>query len=179
MSERVDPMLDALKGFVITEMEGHQFYRLAADKTEDTRGRKMFLSLANDELDHARKLSSEYSSVSTTGHWLSTDELKQQSRQPEEPFAPMFPTEPEEIEKMVPKAASDLEALKIAIDMEKESIERYAKAAAEVPDDAAKALFQHLVAEERQHLKIVENSYDYLADTGSWFQDMEKPIFEG
>ncbi len=178
MSNTSDSMLDALKGYIKTEMEGHQFYRIAAERTEDTLGKKMFTSLANDELDHARKLSSEYSSVSQTGHWLSDDELSRESREGKTP-APIFPSDPQQVAAMIPEGADDLQALKIAIDIEKESIERYTRAAGETSDEAAQAVFQHLVAEEKQHLRTVESSYEYLADTGSWFQDMEKPIFEG
>lgn len=171
--------LDALKAYIQTEIEGHRFYQMAAERTENALGKKMFLSLANDELEHARKLSSEYRSVSEAGRWLTVEELSQQGREGAQESFPVFPSDEQRISALIPEGSDDLQALTIAINIEKESYQQYARAAAEASDEAAKALFQRLMVEENRHLKIVESSYEYLADTGSWFQDIEKPIFEG
>ena len=75
--------------------------------------------------------------------------------------------------------ATDLDALQVAIEMEKDSYSAYDNERQRTDDPAVKGVFSRLADEEREHLAILENTYNYLADTGDWFQALEKPIFEG
>lgn len=179
MSNTPSSVLDSLRAYIQTELEGHKFYRKAAEKTGDSLGKKTFQALADDEIEHARKLSREYSSLSEAGRWLSQEELSQERRQGKESPFPIFPSDEQQGIAAIPDGADDLEALRIAIDVEKASWQQYSQAAGAAPNEAAKAFFQHLMAEEGRHLKVLQNSYNYLSDTGSWFQDLERPIFEG
>ncbi|MEW6675909.1 MAG: ferritin family protein [Nitrospirota bacterium] len=55
--------------------------------------------------------------------------------------------------------ADELEAFKIAIQMEKEGIEFYKKAAIEAKTEKEKLLFGRLIKEEQQHYNIFANTY--------------------
>jgi rubrerythrin len=78
------------------------------------------------------------------------------------------------------KATTDeLEAFKIAMQMEKEGIEFYKKAGLEARTEKEKSLFERLVKEEQQHYDIFVNTYSFLYDTGSWFMWEEHSIVDG
>jgi len=73
----------------------------------------------------------------------------------------------------------EMEALKIALQMEKDSIEFYKKAVNEVQTPKEKALFEKLIKEEQQHYDIFANTYFFLSDSGSWFMWEEHSIVDG
>jgi rubrerythrin len=73
----------------------------------------------------------------------------------------------------------DLEAFKIAMQMEKEGVEFYSKAASDAKTEKEKALFGRLVKEEEEHYNIYANTYFFLSDTGSWFMWEEHSIVDG
>jgi rubrerythrin len=178
LSDTSSSVLESLRAYIQTELEGHRFYQKAAENTGDSLGKQTFQALAADEIEHARRLSREYSSVSESGRWLSQEELSEEKRQGKEAPYPVLQTDAQGVA-AIPDGANDIEALKIAIDVEKASWETYSKAANEAPNESAKSFFQHLMTEENRHMKILQSSLNYLTDTGGWFQDLEKPIFEG
>jgi rubrerythrin len=81
--------------------------------------------------------------------------------------------------KRVEATQDELEAFKIAMQMEKEGVEFYKKAAAEAKTEKESSLFDRLVKEEQQHYDIFANTYFFLSDTGSWFMWEEHSIVDG
>jgi len=73
----------------------------------------------------------------------------------------------------------DLEAFKIAMEMEKEGVEFYKKVFNEVNTEKEKKLFERLIYEEEQHYKIFSETYNFMKDTGNWFMWKEFSIVEG
>ncbi|MGQ9676669.1 MAG: ferritin family protein [Chloroflexota bacterium] len=169
-------VLVALRKYIDNEQDGYDFYQQCAERTADQRGREMFLSLAKDELEHIRKLEIEYRSLHDQGDWLSLRELDSRA---EEPARGIFPKDKRQVRQMVKPDATDLDALLIAIQMEKESFSAYDEERRRAKSEAAREVFAQLAEEEHRHLETLENTHEYLANTGSWFQVLEKPIFEG
>jgi rubrerythrin len=85
----------------------------------------------------------------------------------------------DEMMERVEATTDELEAFKIAMQMEKEGLEFYKKAASEVSSEKEKALFERLAVEEQQHYNIFANTHDFLSDTGNWFMWEEHSIVEG
>jgi len=79
----------------------------------------------------------------------------------------------------VQATADELEAFKIAMQMEKEGIEFYKKLMSEAKAGKEKMLFEKLIREEEQHFAIFENTYNFLLDTGNWFMWDEHSIVDG
>jgi rubrerythrin len=75
--------------------------------------------------------------------------------------------------------SDELEAFKIAMQMEKEGIDFYSKLADEAETEKEKMLFKKLINEEQQHYNIFANTYDFLNDTGNWFMWEDHSIVEG
>ena len=148
------------------EEDGHKFYTEAAKRTEDPQGREMFLSLANDERLHLRLVEDQYEAVINEKEWISFPEALE--CKPIDLDQPLFPPKGHDSEKVVDPAASDLDALLFALQIENESYELYRKAAAEVTDSAGKAMYELLATEARTHFDILMLNYEHLASTGSW-----------
>jgi rubrerythrin len=72
-----------------------------------------------------------------------------------------------------------MEALKIAMQMEKKSIDLYKQISKEVQTRKERSLFEKLVEEEQQHYDILSNTYFFLSDSGSWFMWEEYSIVDG
>lgn len=148
------------------EEDGRKFYVEAAKRTEDPRGREMFLSLADDERSHLRIVEDQYEAVISDGDWISFPEALE--CKPIDLDQPLFPPEGHDFDKAIDPRASDLDALLFALQIENESYELYRKAAAEVADSAGKAMYEFLATEARTHFDILMLNYEHLARTGSW-----------
>lgn len=79
----------------------------------------------------------------------------------------------------VPATANDLDALKIAMEKEKESVEFYQKMIHQTKEPKAKALFERLIPEEEEHFRIFNNTYSFLTDSGNWYMWEEYDIVDG
>jgi rubrerythrin len=158
--------LEALCQAARLEEDGHKFYTEAARRTKDPRGREMFLSLADDERSHLRIVEDQYEAVINEKEWISFPEALE--CKPIDLDKPLFPPEGHELEKVVDPAASDLDALLFALQIENESYELYRQAVAEATDPAGQAMYEFLATEARTHFDILMLNYEHLASTGSW-----------
>ena len=151
------------------EKDAIDFYTEAAGKVSSPAGKKMFDVIIQDEKKHLEIVDGLLKGMNITEDNFDTDqEIKSV-------FKDMKDVKMDEI-----KATSDdLEAFKVAMDMEKEGIDFYGKLLQDAKDDKAKKLFEKLMHEETKHYVIFENTYNFLSDTGNWFMWAEHSIVEG
>lgn len=177
MNEGMDFALSVLRQAMGNELEGRALYLEAVERTEDELGKRMFRSLAQDEEEHLQILQVEYGAITGKGQWL---DLEAAQKEKPDPSLRLFPQGEEAIESLIPEDASDLDAIKIAMDFERRGYRLYEKAAVETPAPTAQAIFHFLAQEESRHFALLDNAHDYLANQGIWyFDDLEKPFFEG
>jgi rubrerythrin len=151
------------------EVDAINFYREAAEKTQHPVGKKMFLSVVEDEKRHLELLL----------QILKGMHIEMKDVSPMENIKTIFQTMKDVMMKRVEAASGELEAFKIAMQMEKEGIEFYKKAGADAKTEKEKALFERLVKEEQQHYDVFANTYFFMSDTGSWYMWEEHSIVEG
>ncbi|MGQ9555800.1 MAG: ferritin family protein, partial [Anaerolineae bacterium] len=70
MVSDVRAALAALAYAAYNERDGYVFYSRIAEHIRDEKGRRMFASLAGDEVRHYQLLAAEYESLRTDGSWL-------------------------------------------------------------------------------------------------------------
>jgi rubrerythrin len=145
------------------------FYTEASEKTTNPVGKKMFLTITEDEKRHLEILSQIFKGLDIT--------IKDVS--PMKNIKTIFEEMKHEMMERVEATRDDLEAFKIAMDMEKKGVEFYKKAASEVKTEKEKALFERLVHEEEQHYSVFANTYFFLSKTGNWFMWEEHSIVDG
>lgn len=132
------------------ERKGFKFYTEAEIRTENETGKKMFAQLAKEEEQHI------------------TDIKKM--------FKNLYPQKSEKnislFDLDVSEYSGEVEALKIAIDMEKKSIDFYTEWA----KGNLESLFKKLIEMEEKHLELLQAELDYVRRTGFWFDYYESSM---
>lgn len=161
--------MNAIEIAVKMETDAIKFYKEASEKTAHSVGKKMFLTVAEDEKRHLDMLSGIFKGLNVT--------IKDFS--PMKNIKTVFETMKDKMMQRVEATTDELEAFKIAMKMEKEGIEFYKKAAVGTKIENEKILFEQLVKEEQQHYDIFANTHFFLSDTGNWFMWEEHSIVDG
>src|SRR5208337_325809 len=108
------------------------------EATNSQIGKKMFLSIADDEKYH----------IVCATNVLKGMGFKPSKTTPKQDMKTIFEQNKDLVSQKVDATTDDVEALKIAMKMEKEGAEFYLKAAAEAATPAEKALFECLAKDE-------------------------------
>lgn len=161
--------MNAIEIAIKMETDAINFYREAAERTQHPVGKKMFLSITEDEKRHLELLSQIFKEIN-----ISIEEVS-----PMQNIKTIFKSMKDAMMKRIEATADELEAFKIAMQMEKEGIEFYKNARNQANTEKEKLLFERLVKEEQQHYDIFANTYFFLSDTGSWFMWEEHSIVDG
>jgi len=161
--------MDALEMAMKMETDAIAFYTEAARKTNYPVGKKMFLTVTEDEKRHLEMIAQVIKGLGVTHKDVS----------PLKNVKTVFESMKADMMKKVEASSDELEAFKIAMQMEKEGKEFYEKTLAHAKTDKEKALLERLILEEEQHYAIFANTYEFLEDTGNWFMWEERGIVEG
>jgi rubrerythrin len=146
--------VDAIEISLFIEKEGLGFYEKAAKNISDPRVKDMFTRLAEEEREHIQTLQTKIRflqpAISGKGKTRShldlfvSNELK----------GKVFPVSET---KAVKKFKSDMEALEFGIESEKRSIEILSSLLENEKKLDVKAIFSHLMVEEKKHLALLKN----------------------
>lgn len=149
------------------ELKGVNMYLKLATETSNPLGKKLFYSLAGEEIEHAKKVDEIYHKLSGYNNLQLTSKnlpsvanelkgffLKSRSRDLE-------------------KGSENVSGYKIAMRMEKESIFVYNRFMETARTDLEKGFYRQIIKEEKVHLEAVLNVYSFLTKTDDWLQEEE------
>jgi rubrerythrin len=153
--------LVALDVAIQTERDGREFYLRAAERSRDGGGKVLFVSLADDELEHLRLLESQREALVGEGQWLPPSKLEEDTTPDIAEGVPLFSRE--RLAENVSAYTSDLSALRLAFLIEKDAVAFYTRAAAETEDGHGKEVYRRLAEMETEHQRILEEEYNALA----------------
>jgi rubrerythrin len=151
---RIGPT-DALEVGIEREKEAGRFYNLAADVTADPHGKAMFRWLASEETWHRVHLETQLQARLQGSPWLKWEERNSPVAAGE------FPDLSETGDDYYP-SPDELDALRDAIETEKESMEFYRESAGATTDPAGRTMFVSLAAQEEGHLALLERQAEWL-----------------
>ena len=148
-TKQLNSAIDAVKTAILTEMQGYELYKGAAERTTDPEARRMFHLLAKEEEGHNRMLHDQFRSLMA-----------------EKRFTPP-PTlaHGEGLEALVADAqwrkslqfgTMELAVVSIGANLEARAIAFYKKCAQETADPEGKKVFEWLVHWEEDHLKWMQ-----------------------
>jgi rubrerythrin len=161
--------MNAIETAMKMEQEAVDFYTQCAGKTKNPVGKKMFLSIAEDEKYHiACAMNVQKRKTFTPAEATPLEDMKK-----------IFDRHKEDMLKQVPTTADELDAFRMAMKMESESIAFYKKASSQAATAEEKTFFDCLIKDEEEHFSIFENTYSFLSDTGNWFMWEDHSIVEG
>jgi rubrerythrin len=149
MSETNKEILDAILRAMEIEKETFDYYTRAEQKTFNLGGKKIFRWLAQSEEQHYLKLTELYNSLNRGERWVfyggTTIELE-----PDGGGHIGFDT-------------SDLEALELAMEIEKKGIAYFDELQNRTADPDGKSMLQTLLNEEREHLRVIAEKHKAIA----------------
>ncbi|MQY59712.1 MAG: hypothetical protein GH144_08960 [Clostridia bacterium] len=169
----MDNISKTIRTAIEMEKNGIDFYHKAEEKTSYPLAKKMFLSFAEDEKRHLTVLKE----ILTDLKFSDFDRFF--GEQPRQKIENIFKEARNEIKERITANPDELEALKIGIDMELESVQFYQTALEKSEDNHQKAFLRKLVEEEKEHLQLLQNTHSYLKNSGDWFLWEEKALLDG
>jgi rubrerythrin len=150
VSENNKEILDAIMRAMEIEKDTFDFYTRAEQKTFDRDGKRIFHWLAKTEEAHYLQLSELYKTLEESGRWVfyggSTISLEEEC-----PGSGCVGFD-----------TNDLEALEIAIGIEKKGIAYYEDLAAKTDDPDGKGMLMTLRDEEIEHLRVITEKYNQI-----------------
>jgi rubrerythrin len=161
--------MNALEVSKKMETDAIKFYVEAAQKMRHPAGKKMFLAITEDERRHLELISLLIRGLNITLQDVS----------PMKNVKTVFETMKGEMMQRVAASTDELEALRVAMEMEREGKKFYEKALAGATTDKEKSLFKRLIDEEQEHYAMFSNTYTHLSDTGNWYLWEERGVIEG
>jgi Fur family transcriptional regulator, ferric uptake regulator len=146
---------DALELTLAIERLGYTFYTNASKKTRNSTGRIMFQRLAAEESGHLRHLQDEHRALMQEHSWLKREpvRLPVSRRIAQE----LFPQK-DLLRFQVNEETSEIEALKIAMDLERRSHQFFKQLAKQLTPGERKA-FLAFAADEQSHLDALMDEY--------------------
>jgi rubrerythrin len=139
---------DALKQAIQTEKDVMDFYKRAAEATQNSQGKKVFETLAKDEYEHA-------------GHFFHVYPGKDLGAFEE--FMKRPPTAGlalhANLEKALAAGGSERQAMEIAMKEEQKLEKDLLDTAARISDPKIKAVFEKMAKETNHHYQIIESEY--------------------
>lgn len=162
--KKFNSVREAIETAIQMEKDGYAFYNKAAAQTSSDMGRSVFESLANDELVHLDVFQKLFDDKFGESEW---DDLVNSNKKYRE--MPIFPKDLKTIEG-INLDTDELDALRIAIDSEKEAIDYYMEIRANSDDDNVKKIIDMIIEQEKKHYFLLEQEFHHINTTGYWFE---------
>jgi rubrerythrin len=166
-----DETTTALSFVLDFEAKSAGLYLKLARETKNALGKKLFYSLAVEEVMHAQKADDIFQELEGKG----TEKEDGQKLPPLEKVMKDF-FEGAAI-KDRERGRQDLAGYELAMKMEREGDKTYAAFRDRVTDPREKEFFVRMVGEEKGHLDALANVYSYLTDTENWLREEESKVW--
>jgi rubrerythrin len=141
--------IDAVKTAILTEMQGYELYKAAAERTTDPEARRMFHLLAKEEEQHNKMLHDQFRSLMQAKKWAPPPTLAHG-----EGFEDLVADEA--WRKSLRFGSMELSVVSLGASLEAKAISFYKKAMQSTTDPEGRDVFGWLVGWEEGHLKWME-----------------------
>jgi rubrerythrin len=157
---------DAIKGAIQLEIDGKAFFNHAADITTHEKGRKMFQWLAQEEVRHLETFGKMFTTILEDADWKKyVDSMSGRGE------APLIKKLKENMKRESSKG--EIEAIRVGMELEREAIDFFQKAAGETDDPTARKIFLQIAEEEKFHYDLLEAQHDSVSQSGFWLGSAE------
>ena len=170
-----DKTLEALRIAIQMEIDGKEYYLKASQESSNELGKKLLQSLAAEEDVHRQKFEQIYNAIRNKKAWPVTDFQPDGGKR----LRTIFAQASEEIGSNIKAPATELDAIRIAMDMENKTYDFYKSQGKIATYEAERDFYHTLAAEEREHHLILLDYYEYLKDPAGWFVKKEHPSLNG
>jgi len=166
MGQASPQVAEAIRTAIQMEKEGHAFFHQAAEKTNNKLGKEMFERLAAEEIAHMETFRKMFDSMSNTEDWRA---VSTQLRSVSKP--PVFSEAKNKMK--AEREPGEVEALRQAMEIERNAIEFFNDAKSKTNDETAKEIFEKIRQEEEYHHALLQAQYDSVTNSGYWLDSAE------
>jgi len=167
--------LKALQIAIQMEIDGKEYYLKASQESSNEPGKKLLQSLAVEEDVHRQKFEQIYKAIQNKKAWPVTDFQPDGGKR----LRTIFAKATGETGSNIKAPSTELDAIKIAMDMESKTYDFYKSQGENATYSAERDFYHTLAAEEREHHLILLDYYEYLKDPAGWFVTKEHPSLDG
>lgn len=153
---------EALKIALCVEEEGSEFYSTIMNNTKDGRIKEVFSRLASDEKEHINQFRKIYAAISPPTNPAQACEEYTVDLYLKHLIDTGIFSRKGEAKRIAGEIKTDIDALKIGIQAEKDAILYYSEAAKNTRHSAGKRAFELLVNEEKEHLRLLAEQLKML-----------------
>jgi len=157
--EARDKVAEGIAEAIRTENDGRYFYLMAANSTTDPKGKKVFETLADEELVHMKFLKKQYLSLLNRGEFDRKLKLG-----PKSDFSGANPIFSEQLLERLSDAHYEMSALSIGVRLELFSMSFYKKQAENSTDPFVEGFFNELAEWEADHYNALLKQLDALKE---------------
>jgi len=166
----------ALRNALKMEAEGKEYYQQAARQSASPAGRKLFETLAKDEIEHARRFQLIYERIVNEQSWPA--DIMPPAGLKHVPGT-FFADTLDELKAGRDIIDNEMQAVGKAMQMENESYELYSGLADGAGSSLERSFFEKIMAEEREHYLLLVDYREYLKDPSGWFAQKEHHSLDG
>ena len=170
-----DKTLGALQIAIQMEIDGKEYYLKASRESSNELGKELLQSLAAEEDTHRQKFEWIYDAIRNTRKWPATEFQPGEGKN----LKTIFARATEEIGSAIKAPATELDAIKTAMDMENKTYDFYKNQGKNATYDAERDFYETVAAEEREHHLVLLDYYEYLKDPVGWSVKREHPSLDG
>jgi rubrerythrin len=170
-----DRTLKALQTAIQMEIDGKAYYLKASQQSGNELGKKLLKTLAAEEDIHRQKFEEIYNAIRQEKGWPKTDFQPDGGRN----LRTIFARATGQMGSKAKAPASELDAVKTAMDMENKTYDFYKRQEQLATRAAEREFYQALSAQEKEHHLILLDYYEYLKDPAAWFVEKEHPSLDG
>ncbi len=153
------------------ERRGVNFYLELASQTKNRLGRRLFYSLAGEEISHIltiEDMAQQLEERKIISSESSGEKLEGKIRNYFQSLAR---------EKLIENRMDNLEGYEMAMQIENQGYEMYKNFQAEAGSEYEKNFFTRMMEEERKHYEALQNVYYYLKSPDDWFSESESRVW--
>ena len=158
------------------EEKGRSFYEKAISSCKNELGKEIFNLLMKDEIIHVSRIKSIYAALSEKKVWSDSWKSFGEGHADLKPF---FSDLARKHGVNIKANTSDIEALSVGIDFESKSVKFYEDELQKASDPMEKIFIQKMVAEEKSHFAVLNDTKFYLTDPAAWFAEKERVGLDG
>ncbi|MBF8277003.1 MAG: hypothetical protein HW390_2076 [Candidatus Brocadiaceae bacterium] len=146
---------EVLRIAVNMEEEGLVFYSSLAKSVKNAKVKEIFSILANEEKDHLNNFQKVYNEITTSRDAAQGCEDYTVDEYIRHLVETGVFTQKGEVKRLTAEIKTDLDALRIGIQAEKDAILFYSEAAKNTKNKEGQKAFEFLASEEKKHLKLL------------------------
>lgn len=164
---------EAVQAAINFERKGVTFYMELAAQTENRLGRRLFYTLAKEEVDHILTIESisrqiQRQETANVEGSVKQDNLEEEMKHYFQAFT---------VKDLQEKKHSNIEGYEMAMDIEQRGYEMYKKFYEQAQGEQEKEFFKMMMEEEQNHFSALQNVYYYLTSSSDWFSETESRVW--